>query len=158
MISARSFIVCAARKNGIRRPDLVMGGTLLFLTYFDCFSLSILFQGTVMNWFIAEAWAEVPAAAPQGSPYTSLIMLAVLFAVFYFLLIRPQAKRAKEHKAMISAVAKGDEVVTTGGVLGRVTSLGENFMTLEIADKIEVKVQRAAIQAVMPKGTIKSVA
>ena len=110
-----------------------------------------------MNWLIAEAYAQAPAgAAPQGSPYVTVIMMAVLFAVFYFLLIRPQAKRAKDHKAMVAGLAKGDEVVTVGGVLGRITHLSDNFVTLEIADKVEIKVQRPSIQAVMPKGTMKS--
>ena len=113
-----------------------------------------------MNFLISDAWAEAPAAAagapPQGSPFMTLIMLGVLFAAFYFILIRPQAKRAKEHKAMISALAKGDEVVTVGGVLGRVTELSEGYATLEIADGVQVKVQRHAVQTVLPKGTLKS--
>ena len=110
---------------------------------------------------ISEAWAEGPAApaagAPPGSPLMTLIMLGVLFAAFYFILIRPQAKRAKEHKAMIAALAKGDEVVTAGGVLGRVTGISDQYVTVEIADKVEIKVQRPAVQTVLPKGTIKSV-
>ncbi len=112
-----------------------------------------------MNFLISEAWAEAPAAGapPQGSPFVTLIMLGVLFAAFYFILIRPQAKRAKEHKTMIAALAKGDEVVTAGGVLGRVTNLGEAYVTVDIAEGVEIKVQRHAIQTVLPKGTIKSV-
>ena len=114
-----------------------------------------------MNFLISDAWAEAPAAAagapPQGSPFVTLIMLGVLFAAFYFVLIRPQAKRAKEHKAMIAALAKGDEVVTGGGVLGRVTNLGDTYVTVDIAEGVEIKVQRQAIQTVLPKGTIKSV-
>lgn len=113
-----------------------------------------------MNFLISDAWAEAPAAATgasQGSPFMTLIMLAVLFAAFYFILIRPQAKRAKEHKAMITALAKGDEVVTAGGVLGRVTNLGEGYITVDIADGVEIKVQRQAVQTILPKGTIKSV-
>ena len=113
-----------------------------------------------MNFLISDALAEVPAAAagaaPQGSPVVTLAMLGVLFAAFYFILIRPQAKRAKEHKAMIAAIAKGDEVVTLGGVLGRVTGLSDAFVTVEIATGVEVKVQRHAIQSVLPKGTMKS--
>jgi len=110
-----------------------------------------------MNWFIAEAWAQAaPQGGAQGSPYTALIMLVGMFVVFWFLLIRPQQKRAKEHKAMIDALAKGDEVVTAGGVLGRVTHLNANYVTVEIADKVEIKVQRPAIQAVLPKGTLKA--
>ena len=110
-----------------------------------------------MNLFISNVWAEGAAGgAPQGSPYGTFIMLGALFALFYFLLIRPQAKRAKEHKSMIAALAKGDEVVTNGGTLGRVAELGENFLTLEVSEGVNIKVQRHAIQAVMPKGTLKS--
>ena len=86
----------------------------------------------------------------------TLIMLGVLFAAFYFILIRPQAKRAKEHKAMITALAKGDEIVTGGGVLGKVTNLSDGYITVDIADGVEIKVQRQAVQTVLPKGTIKS--
>jgi len=113
-----------------------------------------------MNFLISDAWAEAPAAAgaaQQGSPMVTLVMLAVLFGAFYFILIRPQAKRAKEHKAMIAALAKGDEVVSAGGVLGRISALGDAYVSVEIAEGIEIKVQRQAIQTVLPKGTIKSV-
>ena len=112
-----------------------------------------------MSLFISEAWAEAPAAAgaPQGSPFVTLIMLGVLFAAFYFILIRPQARRAKEQKAMIAALAKGDEVVTAGGILGRIANLGEAYVALDIAEGVEIKVQRQAIQTILPKGTIKSV-
>ena len=114
-----------------------------------------------MNFLISDALAEAPAAAagapPQGSPVVTLVMLGVLFAAFYFILIRPQAKRAKEHKAMIAAIAKGDEVVTMGGVLGRVTGLSDAYVTVEVATGVELKVQRHAIQSVLPKGTMKSV-
>ncbi|MFL6621206.1 MAG: preprotein translocase subunit YajC [Sulfurifustaceae bacterium] len=109
-----------------------------------------------MNWLISEAWAQGADAGAQ-SPYGTLIMLVGMFAVFWFLLIRPQQKRAKEHKAMIEALAKGDEVVTSGGVLGRVTNVGPTYVSVEIADKVEITVQRPAIQAVLPKGTLKSV-
>jgi preprotein translocase subunit YajC len=108
-----------------------------------------------MNWLITEAWAQDVTAGPGGS-YTTLIMLVGMFAVFWFLLIRPQQKRAKEHRAMIDALAKGDEVVAAGGVLGRVTNIGATYVSVEIADKVEIKVQRPAIQAVLPKGTLKS--
>ncbi len=112
-----------------------------------------------MNFFISDAMAQAQAPAgapPQGGGYFTLVMLIVLFIAFYFLLIRPQAKRAKEHKAMIAALAKGDEVVTSGGTLGRITHVGDNFVTVEIADGVEIKVQRQAIQSILPKGTIKS--
>jgi preprotein translocase subunit YajC len=104
---------------------------------------------------IAEALADNGAAAPQGSPMVTLAMLVLMFVAFYFLLIRPQAKRAKEHKNMIAALAKGDEVVA-GGMLGRVTHVSEQMVTVEIAENVEVKMQKHAIQAVLPKGTLKS--
>lgn len=110
-----------------------------------------------MSFLIQDAWADaVPATAAAGNGFVSLIPLVLLFVVFYFLLIRPQNKRMKEHKQMIEALAKGDEIVTNGGLLGKVTSLGDNFIVIEIALNIEVKIQRQAIAAVMPKGTIKT--
>jgi preprotein translocase subunit YajC len=83
--------------------------------------------------------------------------LVLIFIVFYFLLIRPQTKRAKEHRAMVAALEVGAEVVTSGGILGRVTELGEQFVTVEIANGVQVKVQRHTISQVLPKGTLKSV-
>ena len=80
-----------------------------------------------------------------------------MFIVLYFVMIRPQMKRAKEHKAMVDALQKGDEVVAAGGVLGRVTKVSENYVTLEIASNVEIRVQRPAVQVVLPKGTIKGV-
>jgi preprotein translocase subunit YajC len=108
-----------------------------------------------MSLFISDAYAQA-AGAPQQGGLMSLLPLVAIFVVFYFLLIRPQQKRAKEHKKMTEAIAKGDEVVTTGGTLGKVTGVGESFVTVEVAAGVEIKVQRAAIQALMPKGTIKS--
>jgi preprotein translocase subunit YajC len=107
-----------------------------------------------MSFFISDAWAE---AAPQGAadPLLSFLPLIFIFVVFYFLLIRPQSKKAKEHKQMIEALAKGDEVVTSGGLLGRITAVGENFVELEIGEAMKVKVQRQAVATLMPKGTIK---
>ncbi|MBZ0071742.1 MAG: preprotein translocase subunit YajC [Thiohalobacteraceae bacterium] len=105
-----------------------------------------------MSFFISNAWA---ADAPAANPIMGFLPLVLIFVVFYFLLIRPQQKRAKEHKAMVEALKKGDWVVTTGGMLGRVTDLGENFVRLEVADKVEVKVQRPAITALMPKDAVK---
>ncbi len=108
-----------------------------------------------MSLFISDAWAQAADSSSQGG-LMSLLPLVAIFIVFYFLLIRPQQKRAKEHKKMTEAIAKGDEVVTTGGALGKVTAVGESFISVEIATGVEIKVQRAAIQALMPKGTIKS--
>ncbi len=84
------------------------------------------------------------------------MFLVLLFAVFYFLLIRPQQKRAKEHKKMVEAVAKGDEVVTSGGLLGKVIEMGDNFLTVNIAKDVDVKLQRSSVASTVPKGTIKS--
>ncbi len=104
-----------------------------------------------MSFFISDAMAQT--AAGQPSTFMSLLPMIVLFAVFYFLLIRPQQKRQKEHKNMVEGLAKGDEVVTMGGVLGKITKVEDNFVTLEIASGMEVRLQRASIQALMPKGT-----
>lgn len=110
-----------------------------------------------MSFFIADAMAEgAPAAAQQSDPLMSLLPLVVIFVIFYFLLIRPQSKRAKEHKNMVAALAKGDEVVTNGGILGSITAIDDNFVTLEIASGVEIRIQRSAIGSLMPKGTIKS--
>jgi len=108
-----------------------------------------------MSFLIADAMAA-PAGDASSSGSANLIFLVVLFVVFYFLLIRPQSKRAKEHRNMVAALAKGDEIVTNGGTLGRISGVGEQFITVEIADGIEIKVQRSAVQTVMPKGTIKT--
>ncbi|HEY0635983.1 MAG TPA: preprotein translocase subunit YajC [Gammaproteobacteria bacterium] len=108
-----------------------------------------------MSFFISEAWAEAAPAAAQD-PLMGFLPLILIFVVFYFMLIRPQAKRAKEHKKMVEALAKGDEVLTTGGMLGRITELGENFVEVELADNVRVKLQRQAIASVMPKGTLNS--
>ena len=108
-----------------------------------------------MSIFISDAWAQA-AGAPQQGGLMSLLPLIAIFVVFYFLLIRPQQKRAKEHKKMTEALAKGDEVITNGGTLGKITDVGETFATVEIAQGVEIKVQRSAVQALMPKGTIKS--
>jgi preprotein translocase subunit YajC len=109
-----------------------------------------------MNLFIADAWAQNGAAAGAGGGLGMFLPLILLFAVFYFMAIRPQQKRAKEHRAMLEALKKGDEVVTSGGTLGRVTAVGDNFVSLEVADGVEIKIQRQAVQTMMPKGTIKS--
>ncbi len=105
--------------------------------------------------FINEAWAQT--AAPGGMDIMSMLPIILMFVVLYFVMIRPQMKRAKEHKAMVDALQKGDEVIAAGGVLGKVTRVADNYVTIEIADKIEIKVQRPAVQLVLPKGTVKGV-
>jgi preprotein translocase subunit YajC len=106
-----------------------------------------------MDFFISNAYAQDTAAA---GGLMSFLPLIVIFAVFYFMLIRPQMKRAKEHKALVSQLGKGDEVITNGGLLGKITDVSESFVTLELADNVQVKVQRQAVANVMPKGTIKT--
>ena len=105
---------------------------------------------------INPAWAQGSATAPGGG-YESIILIVLMFAVLYFLMIRPQMKRAKEHKSLLEALQKGDEVVAAGGMLGRISKINENYVTLEIADKVEVQVQRPAVQLVLPKGTLKNI-
>jgi preprotein translocase subunit YajC len=106
-----------------------------------------------MDFFISNAYAQ--DAAAQGG-LLSFLPLIVIFAVFYFMLIRPQMKRSKEHKQLISQLNKGDEVITNGGLLGKITDVSDSFVTLELAENTQVKIQRQAVATVMPKGTIKS--
>jgi len=108
-----------------------------------------------MDWLISSASAQAAGGA-QSNPIMQLLPLILIFVVFYFLLIRPQAKRAKEHKGMVAALAVGDEIVTSGGILGKVTEAGEQFLTVEVADGVRVKVQRHTVSSVLPKGTMKS--
>ncbi|RZS46807.1 preprotein translocase subunit YajC [Sphaerotilus mobilis] len=106
--------------------------------------------------FISNAFAQAPAAAPAaGSSLMSLLPLVLMFVVLYFVMIRPQQKRQKEHRAMIDALAKGDEVVTGGGLLGKVTKVGETYISIELATGVEAQCQRSSIVQVLPKGTIK---
>ena len=107
--------------------------------------------------FSSAAWATNGAApaAPAGDPLASMILPIGLIVLFYFFLIRPQSKRHKQHKEMVAALQKGEEVVTSGGLLGKITSVGENFITLEISKDVSIHVQKNSVQAVMPKGTIK---
>lgn len=108
--------------------------------------------------FIGNVMAAAPGAtATPGSGYSSLIMMALFGLVFYFLLIRPQSKRQKDHKNMISAIQKGDEVVTNGGILGKVNKISDNFIVLNVAQGVEMKFQKHAITASLPKGTIKAI-
>ena len=109
----------------------------------------------LLDLLISPAYAQA-AGQPQGSPWAMPIMLVVFFAVFYFFVIRPQGKRQKEHRAMLGALGKGDEVVTAGGIVGRVDVVGEAFVTVEVADNVRIRLQKHAITAVLPKGTLKA--
>jgi preprotein translocase subunit YajC len=108
-----------------------------------------------MSFFISDAFAEAPAAAGQADAITGLLPLVIFGAVLYFLMIRPQIKRQKEHKKMVEALAKGDEVITTGGMAGKITDMGENFILVEITEGTEVKVRSSAVESVLPKGSLK---
>jgi preprotein translocase subunit YajC len=109
--------------------------------------------------FISSAYAQTaPAAAAGGgaeSTLFSLLPLVLMFVVLYFIMIRPQMKKQKEHKAMIEAIAKGDEVIIAGGVMGRVAKLGDSYLGVEVAQGVELQVQRGAVVQVLPKGTFK---
>ena len=110
--------------------------------------------------FISSAFAQAAPAAPAAggdmmSTLTGMLPLVLMFVVLYFVMIRPQMKRQKEHRAMVESIGKGDEVVIGGGMLGRVTRLSEQYLNVEIASGVEVQVQRSALVQVLPKGTIK---
>ena len=104
-----------------------------------------------MDFLISNAYAQDAASSGGLMGFLPLILI---FVVFYFMLIRPQMKRAKDHKNMVSALSKGDEVVTNGGILGKITDLSDSFVTLQLADNVSIKVPRHAIANVMPKGTV----
>jgi preprotein translocase subunit YajC len=109
-----------------------------------------------MSFFISDAMAQAPGQA--AGPLDSLLGLLFpigLIVILYFLMIRPQMKRQKEHKALVEGLSKGDEVVTMGGLAGRIVDLGENFAQVEVADNVSIKVRRQAVEAVLPKGSLK---
>lgn len=105
---------------------------------------------------IDNAYAQAAQGAQSGLDLISLAPLVLMFVLLYFLMIRPQTRKAKEHRVMLQALQKGDEVVTSGGTLGKVTRVGENYVTLEIAAGVEIQVQKPSIQTLLPKGTLKS--
>jgi preprotein translocase subunit YajC len=111
--------------------------------------------------FISNAYAQAAPAAGGGDLFTSIMPLLLMFAVMYFLMIRPQMKKSKEHKAMLEAVQKGDEIITAGGMLGKVSKVSDSYISLEIAEvngqAVELNVQKSAVQVLLPKGTIKSI-
>jgi preprotein translocase subunit YajC len=105
--------------------------------------------------FISSAFAQTAAGGDMQSSLMSMLPLVLMFVVLYFVMIRPQMKRQKEHRSMIEALAKGDEVATSGGVIGKVTKLGDVYLGVEIAAGVEVQVLRSAVVQVLPKGTVK---
>lgn len=107
--------------------------------------------------FVANAYAQAGGPPPAGGELFQIGFLIVLFGLFYFIAIRPQRKRQKEHQEMVSALKKGDEVITSSGMLGKITGLDDNYVTLSVANNVELKFQRVHVNAVLPKGTLKSV-
>ena len=105
-----------------------------------------------MSFFISDAMAQ---GAGSQAGFMSFLPMIALFVIFYFLLIRPQQKRQKEHRQMVADLAKDDEIVTMGGMLGKITAVDDNFVTVHVAKDTEVRVQKASVQAMMPKGTVK---
>lgn len=105
------------------------------------------------SFFVSDAFAQ--AGGSSGQQFTSIAMMIGLFVIFYLLLIRPEQKRRKEHQNMVTGLAKGDEIVTMGGMLGKITAVGDNFLTVQVAKDIEIKIQKMSVQAMMPKGTYK---
>jgi preprotein translocase subunit YajC len=109
-----------------------------------------------MNVLISNAYAQTAAAAGPMGGLMEFLPIILMFGVLYFLMIRPQMKKAKEHKALIAALAKGDEVITQGGIAGRIAKVSDDFLTVEVAEKVEIQVQKPAISLVLPKGTLKN--
>ncbi|NNE36974.1 MAG: preprotein translocase subunit YajC [Gammaproteobacteria bacterium] len=109
----------------------------------------------MVDFFITNAYAQ--AASPQQGGGSFLVMMVIFFVIFYFMLMRPQMKQAKEHKKLIENLNKGDEVVTSGGLLGKISLIEENFIILEVASQTEVKVQKQSVTSLLPKGTIKEI-
>ncbi len=103
---------------------------------------------------ISDAMAEGPAA-PAGGGYEMFIMIGIFFAIMYFMIIRPQSKRQKEHRKLINSLSKGDEVETTGGMLGKIMKVGDNSLQLEVSEGVTVKLQKNSISKVLPKGSLK---
>lgn len=108
-----------------------------------------------MSFFISNALAEAPAAGGSADALTGLLPLVLFGVVLYFLMIRPQVKRSKEQRKMVEALSKGDEVITNGGIAGKITDMGDNFIQVEVAEGVEVKCRRQAVESVLPKGSLK---
>ncbi len=108
-----------------------------------------------MSFFIPNAHAQI--SAPGGDGLTSILLIGGMFVLMYFMIIRPQRKRQKDHQSIIENVSKGDEIVTNGGILGKVLKVDENYMVIEVANNVELKLQKVSLHAVLPKGTIKAI-
>lgn len=109
-----------------------------------------------MDFLISPAFAQGGAPSPAGGMVPTLVMIGLFFVFMYFMIIRPQMKRSKEHKALLSSLEKGNEVITSGGLAGRIRKVGENLLVIEVADGVEIRVQKGAVTSVVPKGTLES--
>lgn len=116
------------------------------------------FLNPIINFFISNAYADTAAQNPQqGGGFSLMLMLGVFVLFMYFVMWRPQSKRAKEHRDLISSLSKGDEVVTAGGILGRVSKISDTYVVLALADNIEITIQKSSIVSALPKGTLKAI-
>lgn len=112
----------------------------------------------ILNVFISNAYADTAAAAPQqGGASMTFLMLGVFVLFMYFIILRPQSKRAKEHRELVGSLAKGDEVVTAGGILGKVAKITDQYIIVALTDSVEITVQKSSVVTVLPKGTLKSI-
>ena len=109
-----------------------------------------------LDFLIPVAHAQTAGQGQAGSMMSSSLFFLALIAIMYFIMIRPQMKRQKEHRQMLEKLQKGDEIITSGGIAGRVTAISESFITVEVADRVELRVQKGAVSNVLPKGTLKS--
>ncbi|MDC0598247.1 preprotein translocase subunit YajC [Gammaproteobacteria bacterium] len=110
-----------------------------------------------MNFFISSAYAQTGDAAAQPNPMFQFVILGGFIVIFYLIIWRPQSKRAKEHKSLVESIGKGDEVMTNSGLLGKIVKVDEHYVVVEVADNVELKMQKSSMAAVLPKGTIKSI-
>lgn len=112
---------------------------------------------TITNFFISNAYADAPATSAQGGGFSMVIMLTVFVLFMYFVMWRPQSKRAKDHRDLLGSLKKGDEVVTAGGILGKISKITDSFAVVSLAENVEITIQKSSIVSALPKGTIKSI-
>ena len=110
-----------------------------------------------MSFFIPSAYAQAAAPAPEANPLVTLLMFGGLFVFMYFFIIRPQRKRQKDHQALVTSLSKGDEVVMSSGMLGKITKVSDEYLIVEVGTNVELKFQKIAVHAVLPKGTLKNI-
>ena len=131
----------------------------LIIVQFSVFQKGLHMMEQIMNFFITSAYAEgpMPGPSPQSSGLSLIMMFAIFFVFIYFAIWRPQSKRAKEQQNLMSSLAKGDEVMTAGGLLGRITKISDKYITLSVGNNVDILMQKSAVVSVLPKGTLKSI-